>query len=46
MLQVCWDPEEDVDVEEDCLRLTDVNMVAQLLKAFVRELPEPLFPFR
>ncbi|CAM9396264.1 unnamed protein product [Ascophyllum nodosum] len=43
--QVCWDPEEEIDGEQDCLRLTDVNMVAQLLKAFVRELPEPLVPF-
>ncbi|CAM9958348.1 unnamed protein product, partial [Hapterophycus canaliculatus] len=43
---VCWDPaEERRGGQSDGLRLTDVNMVAQLLKAFVRELPEPLIPF-
>ena len=43
---MCWDPDEEVEGEKDCLPLTDVNMVAQLLKAFFRELPEPLVPFR
>ncbi|CAM9341000.1 unnamed protein product [Scytosiphon promiscuus] len=44
--QVCWDPADDREGGKAAgVRLTDVNMVAQLLKAFVRELPEPLIPF-
>lgn len=44
---MCWDPEEDAQGAhgDRGLPLTDVNMVAQLLKAFFRELPEPLIPF-
>ncbi|CAN0339068.1 unnamed protein product [Discosporangium mesarthrocarpum] len=45
MTQVCWDPDEEVEGEPLPLSLHDVNMVAQLLKAFFRELPEPLVPF-
>lgn len=45
--KVCWDPAEERQGGQSAgVRLTDVNMVAQLLKAFVRELPEPLIPFR
>lgn len=44
--KVCWDPDtKGVQGGEGGLPLTDVNMVAQLLKAFFRELPEPLIPF-
>eukprot|EP00903_Cladosiphon_okamuranus_P021819 g20063.t1 len=44
---VCWDPEEGAQGAgaDRGVPLTDVNMVAQLLKAFFRELPEPLIPF-
>ncbi|GAM21136.1 hypothetical protein SAMD00019534_043110 [Acytostelium subglobosum LB1] len=40
-LKLCFDSGEDVNLD-DC---EDVHTVASLLKMFLRELPEPLFPY-